>query len=229
MAHIIGIVGNLGAGKTTYGSLMAWRYKNAIEARGGAVQLFSNYGLYGSERMRVAEDWFKVAAAHGSLCVWDESHRSFDSRKALQAQQILATDILTFTRKMAAIQIFITPSIGRLDVRIREMLEVLIHVRPQGKGMKLDYYDFQADGYGKYGQFLHSRFLGAGQVSKVHKLNLFDTHTFVSGFPLPKTERESNIFLDKLEKVHDEARRNLGYDKYYSERDPEQRSATFAI
>ncbi|MMZ53857.1 Zonular occludens toxin (Zot) [compost metagenome] len=212
MPHVIGIMGNLGAGKTTVGSMMAWLYKNAIEARGGTVKLFANYDLYGAERMRVSEDWFKIAEAHGSIICWDEAHRSFDSRKSLKFENTLATDVLTFCRKMASIQIFMTPSIRRLDTRIREMLEILIHVRPMGnKGIKLDYYDFTADSYGPMGQLIQSRFLGGGKVSQIHKLNLFDTHSFVSGFPLPRTERAAEKFMDELEQVHNEALRRLGH------------------
>lgn len=210
MPHIIGVMGNLGAGKTTVASIMAWYLKNTIEARHGSVKLFSNYELTGAERMIVSEDWFKVAAAHGSICVWDEAHRSFDSRKSLKFENTLATDILTFARKMASIQIFATPSIKRLDTRIREMLEVLIHVRPMGKkSIRLDYFDFQADSFGSNGQFLQSRFLTTKQVNTIHALRLFDSHSFVSGFPLPKTERQAEKFMAELERVHDEARRQL--------------------
>lgn len=210
MPHIIGIMGNLGAGKTTVGSMSAWKYKNAIEARGGTVKLFANYDLEGAERMKVSNDWFKIAQAHGSIICWDEAHRSFDSRKSLKFENTLATDLLTFCRKMASIQIFMTPSIKRLDTRIREMLEILIHVRPMGnKGIKLDYYDFTADSYGQMGQIIHSRFLSGAKVSQIHKLNLFDTHSFVSGFPLPRTERAAEKFMTELEKVHDNARREI--------------------
>lgn len=210
MPHIIGVMGNLGSGKTTTGSMMSWMYKNKIEARGGTVQLFSNYDLAGAERMKEEKDWFRVADAHGSICVWDEAHRSFDSRKSLKFENTLATDILTFARKMASIQIFVTPSIKRLDTRIREMLEILIHVRPMGgKGMRLDYYDFQADSFGSLGQMINSRFLSGAKVKQIHSLNLFDSHSFVSGFPLPKTERAAEKFMVELEKRHDEARRQL--------------------
>lgn len=212
MPHIIGVNGALGAGKTTYATILAWLYKNQIEARGGHIQLFANYDLYGAKRLKDEEDWFEVANAHGSICVWDEAHRSFDSRKALTFQNILATDILTFARKMASIQIFVTPSIRRLDTRIREMLEIMIHVRPIGnRGMRLDYFDFQADSFGSYGQYLHSRYLSSGRVKQIHKLNLFDSHSFVGGFPLPKTERAAAKFMQELERVHDLARaRNKG-------------------
>lgn len=210
MPHIIGIMGNLGVGKTTMASMMAWLYKGAIEGRGGSIKLFANYELEGAERMKVAEDWFKVAEAHGSICVWDEAHRSFNSRTALKMDNIIATDILTFARKMASIQIFATPSVARLDNRVREMLEVLIHIRPAGnKGMHIDYYDFQADGFGRLGKLIHTRFLSSAKVNQIHKLNLFDSHSFVGGFPLPKTERAAAKFMDALEEAHDKARGKL--------------------
>lgn len=210
MPHIIGVMGRLGAGKTTIATVITHLYKQAIESLGGNIDLYANYEMSGAQRMRESEDWFKVADSHGSICVWDEAHRSFNSRKSISFHNILANDILTFCRKMAAIQIFVTPSIKRLDVVIRDMLEVLIIVRPMGnKGIKFDYFDFTADSYGPYGEFLHSRFLSAGKVQQIHRLNLFDSHSFVSGFPLPKTEREADRFMAELEKRHDEARRAL--------------------
>jgi energy-coupling factor transporter ATP-binding protein EcfA2 len=210
MPHVIGVMGRLGAGKTTIATILSHLYKQTIESRGGWVELFANYELTDSQWMKTADDWFKIADAHGSICVWDEAHRSFDSRKSTSFQNILATDILTFCRKMASIQIFVTPSIKRLDTRIREMLEVLIIVRPMGnKGIRFDYFDFTADAFGPYGQFLHSRFLPAFKVQQIHKLNLFDSHSFVSGFPLPKTEREAAKFMIELEARHDEARKKV--------------------
>lgn len=208
MPHVIGVMGNLGAGKTTIASTMAWLYKGDIEAVGGHVELFANYDLAGATRMKVAQDWFRVAEAHGSICVWDEAHRSFNNRKSMSSDNIIATDILTFCRKMAAIQIFVTPSITRLDKRILETLEVLIVVRPQGnKGIAFDYYDFQADAAGRYGKLIHTRFLPRYKVTQIHRLDLFDSESFVSGFPLPKTEREAERFMAELERVHDEARK----------------------
>jgi ABC-type oligopeptide transport system ATPase subunit len=208
MPHVIGVMGRLGAGKTTIATTIMHLYKQGIEARGGSVELFANCDVTGAHIMKESEDWFKVADAHGSICVWDEAHRSFNSRKSISFHNILANDILTFCRKMAAIQIFVTPSIKRLDVVIRDMLEILIIVRPMGnKGIKFDYFDFTADSYGPYGEFLHSRFLPAWKVQQIHRLNLFDSHSFVSGFPLPKTEREAERFMSELEQRHDEARR----------------------
>lgn len=202
MAHLIGIVGPLGAGKTTAASLFPWLWKNAVEARGGSLRLFANYDLYGAERMDTYEDWYKVAEAHGSVCIWDEAHRTFDSRRWSQFENILATELLTFVRKMASIQVFATPSVTRLDTRIREILEILIVVRKTGAGTYYDFYDFQADFAGKYGRYMHTKFIPKAKMRAIHALNLFDTHSFVSKFPLPTNERDAVEFMRELEKAH---------------------------
>lgn len=202
MAHLIGFVGTLGAGKTTGASLFPWLWKNGVEARGGDLQLFANYDLYGAERMDTAEDWFKVAEAHGSVCIWDEAHRTFDSRKFSSFENIFATELLTFARKLASIQVFATPSIQRLDTRIRELLEVLVVVRKLPRGTYYDFYDYQADFAGHYGRYIHSLYLPKFKMAQIHKLNLFDSHSFVGRFPLPKTEPAAQKFMDKLEDAH---------------------------
>lgn len=202
MAHLIGFVGPLGAGKTTGASLFAWLWKNAVEARGGELELFANYELYGAHLLNDTSDWFKVAEAHGSICIWDESHRTFDSRKFNNHQNIFATELLTFVRKMASIQIFATPSIQRLDSRIREIIEILVVVRKVGHGTFYDFYDYQADFAGRYGRYLHSKFLPKRRMTQIHKLNLFDSMGFVGKFPLPSTEAATKKFMDKLEEAH---------------------------
>lgn len=202
MAHLICFMGALGAGKTSGASLFSWLWKNGVEARGGDLKIFANYDLYGAERMDKPEDWFKVAEAHGSICVWDEAHRTFDSRRWNNFTNILATELLTFVRKMASIQVFATPSVNRLDSRIREIIEILVVVRKTGNGTFYDFYDFQADFGGRYGKYLHSKFLPKRMLARVHRLDLFDSHSFVSRFPLPSSEREAASFMDKLEEAH---------------------------
>lgn len=205
MPHLIGIVGPLGAGKSTAASLFPWLWKNGVEARGGHLELFANYDLHGAERLDKTEDWFKVADVHGSVCIWDEAHRTFDSRRFSSFQNIFATELLTFCRKMAAIQVFATPSIQRLDTRIREILEILVVVRKHGHGTYYDFYDYQADFAGRYGRFLHSLYLPKKKLNQIYKLNLFDSHSFVGKFPMPKTEKESISFMDTLEEIHHKA------------------------
>lgn len=205
MPHLIGIVGPLGAGKSTAASLFPWLWKNGVEARKGHLELFANYDLYGAERLDKTEDWFKVADVHGSVCIWDEAHRTFDSRRFSSFQNIFATELLTFCRKMVAIQVFATPSIQRLDTRIREILEILVVVRKHGHGTYYDFYDFQADFAGRYGRFLHSLYLPKNKLNQIYKLDLFDSHSFVGKFPMPRTEKEAIPFMERLEEVHQKA------------------------
>lgn len=202
MTHLIGFVGPLGAGKTTGASLFPWLWKNSVEARGGDLHLFANYDLLGAKRMDRADDWYTVAEAHGSIVVWDESHRTFDGRRWSGFENILATELLTFCRKLASIQVFATPSINRLDTRIRELIEILVVVRKMGNGTYYDFYDFQADFGGRYGKYLHTKFLPSYKMKVIHKLNLFDSHSFVGKFPLPKTESEAVKFWLELEAAH---------------------------
>lgn len=207
MPHFIFVEGNLGAGKTLTASIMAHYYRNRVLSAGGNIELFSNYGLKDSYDMQHYTDWFKVADAQGSICVWDESQMVFDSRTALKSTQVFATHLLMYVRKMASVQIFISPSINNIDSRIRQLTEVLISVRKIGnRGMSLDYFDFQAQQFGNRGKFLHSRFIPASKLKKIFKLNLYDTFTMIKGFPLPNTERDADKFFKELENRHDLAR-----------------------
>ena len=207
MAHLICISGPLGAGKTTAASLFPWLWHNKVESRGGHLELFANYDLWGAHRMDTPEDWYAVAEAHGSIVVWDEAHRSFDSRRWSDAGNTLATEIFTFVRKMASIQVFATPSVGRLDTRIREIIEILIMVRKGGSGIYFDFYDYQADFGGRFGKLLHTKFLPFSRLKKIHKLDLFDSESFVSPFRLPQEEAAAIRFMRELEAAHDRGRR----------------------
>lgn len=207
MAQFISIQGLLGAGKTTTGSMLAHYYRNKVLAQGGDIALFSNYGLRGSQDMAHFSDWFKVADAHGSICVWDESQTQFDSREFSSSDRIFSTQLLNYCRKMNSVQIFIAPNFTNIDKRIRQLTEVLINVVKVGnKGIRLEYYDYQAgNGESSFGRFLHSRFLPGKKVKQIHGLHLFDTYRMVRGFPMPKTERQKKEFWVELDERHEAA------------------------
>ncbi|MBE3553573.1 MAG: ATPase [Thermicanus sp.] len=211
MPHFIGIQGNLGAGKSTVASTMAYYYKNVSESRFGVeIELFSNYYLKGSKPMESYENWYEVANAQGSIVVWDEAQMVFDSRTSLKGGQITATKILNYCRKLKSIQFFVSPSIDNLDTRIRGMIEVLLNVRKMGnKGIAIDYFDYQAKNYGPWGKLINKRFIPASKVRQIHRLNLFDTFQIVQGFPMPMTERDEAKFFKTLEEVHNNARKRI--------------------
>lgn len=208
MPHFIFIQGNLGAGKTTVGSTMAHYYKNVAKSRHGAdIKLFSNYYLLGSAPMETYENWYDVADAQGSIIVWDEAQMIFDNRTALKGNQITATKILNYCRKLKSVQIFISPSIDNIDSRIRGLVEVLINVRKVGNaGISIEYFDYQAKNYGAWGKFINKRFISAHRLKQIHRLNLFDTFQIVQGFPMPETARAEDKFFRTLEERHNLAR-----------------------
>jgi hypothetical protein len=223
MAHFIGIQGLLGAGKTTTASMLAWLYKNKAEARGGSVQLFSNYGLKGAKEMDKYERWYDVCSAHGSVIIWDESQTQFDGRQFSSADRVFATGLLNYCRKMNSVQMLVAPNFKNIDNRIRQLTEILINVVKVGnKGIRLEYFDFQAgNGETSLGKFLHSRFLPAFKVRQIHKLDLFDTYRMVRGFPMPANERQQKIFWDEIDNRHEEALIRLGLRKSKAKQEEE--------
>ncbi|MED4570975.1 zonular occludens toxin domain-containing protein [Brevibacillus agri] len=212
MPHFIGVQGYLGAGKTTVASVLAHLMRNKVRQKGGDIKLFSNYGLRGSQRMASYADWYSVADVHGSIILWDEAQEQFDGREFSSAERAFSTRLLNYCRKMASVQIMIAPNYANLDNRIRQLTEVLINVSSLGKkGIRMEFYDYTAGNkQTNLGRFLHSQFLPARNVKRVHALNLFRTHRLVSGFPMPKTPREQETFYAKLEEVHNNALIRLG-------------------
>lgn len=201
MAHHFFIQGPLGSGKTFLMSLLATHWKEKAEAKGGTVQLFSNYELKGSQPMNHYEDWYKVAEAQGSIVCWDEGQMAFSNRKWSKYGSTVATEVLMFTRKMQSVQIYCSPSIRNVDSRIRDIVEVLVNVRKIGDtGFSLHFTDYQT------GMFMHKQFIPMWKAKKIFKLGLYDSFNMVQSFPLPATEQQGKVFFETLEEIHDKAR-----------------------
>lgn len=202
MAHHIFIQGPLGAGKTFIMSVLAHHWRQKAAEQGADIQLFSNYELLDSHSMDNYEDWYKVAEVQGSICCWDECQMAFSNRKWSRHGSIIATEVMMFTRKMKSVQIYCSPNIANVDSRIRQIVEVLVDVRKIGdRGFSLRFTDYQT------GEFLNKTFLPMSKAKRYFDLNLYDTYAMVQGFPLPPTERESDKFFEKLEEIHNQARR----------------------
>lgn len=206
MAQHIFIQGPLGSGKTFIMSLLAHHWREKVLSNGGNVELFSNYNLKNSDPMTHYQDWYDVAKAQGSICCWDEAHMAFNSRSWSKYGNTIATDIMMFTRKMKSIQMYASPNIANVDSRVRQIVEVLVNVRNIRKGFTIQFTDYQT------GQFMHKQFLPMWKAKKIFKLNLYDTHQMVQGFPLPGTEREAKTFFEQLEYEHDTARKQKVVD-----------------
>lgn len=201
MAHHFFIQGSLGAGKTLLASVLAHWWKMKTEQSGGKIQLFSNYELEDSKQMKDIEDWYEVAKAQGSICVWDEAYLAMSNRKWSKYGQSVLTDVMMMTRKMKSVQLYCSPSINFVDSRVRQIVEVLITARKIGdKGFQYHFQDYQT------GEFMHKQFLPMWKAKKIMKLELYDTENMVQYFPIPQTEREGEKFFAELEQIHDIAR-----------------------
>lgn len=201
MAHHFFIQGPLGSGKTFLASTLAHWWKLKTERNGGNIKLFSNYELYDSQPMTHYTDWYEVAKAQGSICVWDESYLAFSNRKWSKYGQSVITDVMMMTRKMKSVQIYCSPSINFVDSRVRQIVEVLITARKIGdKGFQYHFQDYQT------GEFMHKQFLPMYKAKKIMKCNLYDTENMVQYFPIPQTEREGEKFFEELEMIHNQSR-----------------------
>ena len=201
MAHHFVIQGPLGSGKTFLASTLAHWWKLKTERNGGHVELFSNYDLSDSRPMTHFTDWYEVAKAQGSICVWDEAYLVFSNRKWTKYGQGILTDVLMLTRKMKSVQFYCTPSINFVDSRVRQIAEVLITARKIGdKGFSYHFQDFQT------GEFMMKQFLPMWKAKKIMACRLYDTENMVQYFPVPQNEREGEKFFAELEDIHDKAR-----------------------
>ena len=202
MAHHILFEGGLGAGKTFGMVLLGWYLKTQSEVKGAHIQLFSNFNVKDSIVIDSYEVWYQVAECQGSICLWDEAHIAFNSRKWSAHSSQVATDIMMYTRKLQSLQIYATPSVNNVDSRIRQIIELLVTMRhiPK-KGFRFYFRDFQTN------EHLRTVFIPMSKAKQIFSLNLYDSHQMVRRFPLPKTERQSDEFFDKLEEIHDKNRR----------------------
>lgn len=199
--HHIFIEGGLGSGKTFSMSLLAHWWKEQVEAQGGKIDLYSNYGLKDSYPMVTYKDWYKVAESQGSICCWDEAQMAFSNRKWSRHGNEIATEVMMYTRKMQSVQMYCSPSIFNVDTRIRQIVEVLVKMRQiPKKGFKFYFYDWQTK------EPIRTAFIPLWKAKKIFALNLYDTHAMVRGFPLPQTEKQSEEFFDTLEEIHNKAR-----------------------
>lgn len=201
MAHHFFVQGALGAGKTLIASTLAHWWKLKAERNGASIKLFSNYELEDSQPMTHYTDWYEVARAQGSICVWDEAYLAFSNRKWSKYGQSVITDVMMMTRKMKSVQIYCSPSINFVDSRVRQIVEVLITARKIGdKGFQYYFQDYQT------GEFMHKQFLPMFKAKKIMQCQLYDTENMVQYFPIPQTEREGEKFFEELELIHNESR-----------------------
>lgn len=200
MAHHILLEGGLGAGKTFGMVLLSWYIKLQTEKRGAYIQLFSNFEAKDSIEIMRYQDWYKIAQAQGSICMWDEAHITFNNRAWAGKGSTVITDTMMYTRKMQSLQMYATPSINNVDSRLRQIIEIKITMRKEPRGFRFYFVDYQT------GEHLRTVYISMQQAKKIFALQLYDTFSFVRRFPVPTTDKTIKEFFDRLEEIHDENR-----------------------
>lgn len=207
--YIAGIVGGYGQGKTLTSVVKAHQWAAASGAK-----LFANFPLRGAYIFDHYEDWYRVADAHGSIIIFDESQSNFDSRTWGGNGQIIMTQVLNYVRKLNCLFLFVLPSYNNVDTRIRDKTDLLIEcVKTPGGTIQNYVYEYQNKSYGPKGKFLTRWKMPTAAQQRVHKLQLYSTHSMVHRFPTPP-QNKVDQFFEELDRRHNAALERV-YGKEY--------------
>lgn len=196
--HIIGIEGRYGSGKTTTAVVKAHQWAGMTGAK-----LFANFPLRGAYLFEHYTDWYRVADAHGSIIIFDEAVKNYDSRKWAKSGQIEMTHVMNYVRKMNSLMIFILPDFMDLESRVRNKTDILIYCKRQkGGGITNFVFDQQMKGRNEtHGRLINKWVLPMSSMRKIWDLKLFNTHSMIHAFPTPP-DQESDKFFKELDKRH---------------------------
>lgn len=207
--YIICVVGRYGNGKTLTSVIKAQQWAMASESK-----LFSNFPMRNAYLFDHYTDWYRVADAHGSIVIFDESQSNFDSRSWGGAGQISMTQVINFVRKMNCVFIFALPSFDDIDTRIRKNTDVLIECKKDQSGTIHNLvYEFQAKEYGEKGKLVNHWKLPTTSQKKIFDLNLYSSQSMVARFPTPPVGK-TDAFFAELDKRHDAALKRVYGDSY---------------
>lgn len=194
--------GNLGEGKTSAMSILGHYYANKMK---GKIELFSNYGLLGSQELKHYQDFYEVARLHGSIVLIDEAQTSLDSRLFAKGNNIYLTQFMFYLRKLGCSWFLSTPSIANLDSRVRALTNILVDCHKTSAGFVYYIYDYQAQNYGPWGKLLRRKFLPMAKAKEIFATGLYDTYRIIRSIPFPGNEREFDHFLKRIIEIHEEA------------------------
>jgi hypothetical protein len=196
--HIIGVEGRYGSGKTTTAVVKAHQWALMTGAK-----LFANFPLRGAFLFEDYSDWYRVADAHGSILIFDEAVKNYDSRKWAKSGQIEQTHVMNYVRKMNSLMIFILPDYNDLESRIRNKTDILIYCKKdKSGGIRNFVYDQQLRDRNEHrGKLINQWHLPINQLKKIWSLQLFNTHSMVHEFPTPAADK-SKEFFNELDKRH---------------------------
>jgi hypothetical protein len=208
---MLGVEGGYGQGKTLTAVVKAHQW-----AAASGCKLFANFPLRGAYLFDHYEDWYRIADAHGSIVIFDESQSNFDSRTWSGGGQVAMTQVLNYVRKLNCVFFFISPSYDNVDTRIRQKTDLLISCHRPPNGPIYNYiYDYQSKIHGPKGKLITRWVLPVASQRKIHALKLYNTHSMVARFPTPPQNR-MNRFFEELDRRHNAALARV-YGSHYVE------------
>lgn len=208
--HIVGVEGPYGSGKTTTAVLKAHQWAAASGAK-----IFANFPLRGAYLFDTYEDWYRIADAHGSILIFDESEQNWDGRKWASQGQIDQTHVINYVRKMNSLFIFILPDYNDIESRVRKKTDILIECKKTTGGILNLIYDPRQKEFGDKGKLVNRWFLPKEAQKKIWDLKLFNTHSMVQKFPTPPPNKVDHFFKE-LDRRHSRALERV-YGKQYLE------------
>jgi len=125
--------GSMGQGKTLSMSILA----KFLQEK-GKMKVYANYGLKGSEKLTNFEDILKATA--GLVCL-DEAQMLMDSR--MFKYNIKFTHWLLQTRKKDLIVLGTTQSFDQVDLRARNVCDIIVECRKKNNTIYLQFINWQ--------------------------------------------------------------------------------------
>lgn len=211
---IVAFGGSLGSGKTL--AMVQWALRYSLAARGASV--WANFDLHEAffrehrqmnpafqlGRIRTADDIIRMTEAGGGLLLLDEVHRLLDSRLAMQTQNIFLSELFMFFRKMGVTLLVSFQTARMVDVRLRNCIDLYVWCLKRGpRGNRIyerHIYDWQ---------YVQPRLLRVERYTESEVQPLYaayDTYQFIHGFAFPRTQREFDKFMERLERAALKAR-----------------------
>ena len=193
---LICITGGLGSGKTL--GMTAWACK--FSCMGGMLPIISNYkievdGHIDTILLQDEEDMIrmiKLVKREKGILLIDEAYKFLDSRLSMNKRNVYLSQFFMFLRKLNLITIVTIQSFRMIDIRVREIIDVLIVCRKINKGFEQRIFDYQL------GKQVKRLCLREEVMKEVYEM--YDTFEMVKEFKFPEREEEFNKFMDRLQR-----------------------------
>lgn len=137
-------MGKMGSGKTLGTTFLACALAKIYQ-----VPLFANYKI-NSERFILVDSRQQLMKIENGIIVLDEAHLFLDSRLWKEKSNITLTHWATKIRKKNLLVFVISQHIKQVDVRLRNLLDILIVCERLNTGVfKLSFLDWQYNTVGR--------------------------------------------------------------------------------